>query len=134
MVALSLFLHSIVWQERSFYFSSIRSSFFGIVVYTEEQLRHTGSIVFSNFPLVHSPHFTRWSTFYEPVFISTFCLHREIQAISSIPAETFTNTDRFFSPSQGGRCAGKQQCSIGVIIHFLLLSQDCLRSHIERER
>lgn len=76
MLAPSLFLLAILWQGRSFDFSSIRGSIFGITVYAEGQLRHTGTTVSFNFPLVRSYWFPSWTTFCEP-FLYIHFLHTQ---------------------------------------------------------
>ena len=76
MLSPSLFLLAILWQGRSFDFSSIRGSIFGITVYAEGQLRHTGTTVSFNFPLVCSYWFPSWTTFCEP-FLYIHFLHTQ---------------------------------------------------------
>ena len=45
---------AILWQERSVDFASIRGSIFGIMEYAENQLRHTGTTVIFNLPLIYN--------------------------------------------------------------------------------
>jgi hypothetical protein len=53
-VTLSFFRLPYSRQVRSLYLSSIRGSIFGILEYAENQLRHTGTTVFFNFPLIYN--------------------------------------------------------------------------------